>query len=315
MTKEDQMKAKRLQWTVMLAIVAFFVGICMFAGPAAGQEWTDVVQQMGMKGKVDWSRGTIEAVGIGAPPERYYGKPQARPMALRAAQLDAYRNLLEVTEGVQIDSRTMVKDYVTESDEIRAQISGMVKGAQIAKREYLSDGTVEVTLRMNLHGGFSQTVLPREIRTVQTIATDHSPIPDSVRITRPTTTGQDRPPVTPVQSMGEVYTGLVIDARGITARPAMAPKIIDEDGREVYGSAFVSREYAVSQGMSGYSKDLTAAQSNQRVTDNPLTVKGLKTEGPGKCNVVISKADAAKIRGASENLSFLKKCHVMIVLD
>ena len=98
-------------------------------------------------------------------------------------------------------------------------------------------------------------------------------------------------------------------------RPAMAPKVLDEKGQEVYGSAFVSREFAVQQGMSGYARDLTAAQSNTRVTNNPLTVKGLRTEGSGRSDIVIRSADAASLRGASEHLSFLKKCRVMIVVD
>jgi hypothetical protein len=95
----------------------------------------------------------------------------------------------------------------------------------------------------------------------------------------------------------------------------MSPKVIDESGKEVYGSVNVDREYAVQQGMSGYARDLTAAQSNPRVTNNPLSVKGIKAEGPGRSDVVISNADAEKIRGASDNLTFLKKCRVMIVLD
>jgi hypothetical protein len=108
---------------------------------------------------------------------------------------------------------------------------------------------------------------------------------------------------------------MVIDARGINTRPAMAPKILNENGEEVYGSAYVSREFAVQQGMSGYAKDLTAAQSNPRVTNSPLTVKGLRTEGHGRSDIVISNADASRLRSASEHLSFLKKCRVMIVVD
>jgi hypothetical protein len=108
---------------------------------------------------------------------------------------------------------------------------------------------------------------------------------------------------------------MVIDARGLQARPAMSPKVLDENGKEVYGSMNVDREYAVQQGMSGYARDLTAAQSNPRVTNNPVSVKGMKTEGPGKSDIIISNADAEKIRGASDNLLFLKKCRVMIVLD
>ena len=95
----------------------------------------------------------------------------------------------------------------------------------------------------------------------------------------------------------------------------MSPKILDETGKEVYGTMNVDREYAIQQGMSGYARDLTAAQSNPRVTNNPLSVKGTKTEGAGRSDIVISNADAEQIRTNAENLSYLKKCRVMIVLD
>ncbi|MBT9438767.1 MAG: hypothetical protein GAS50_06205 [Desulfobacterales bacterium] len=190
-----------------------------------------------------------------------------------------------------------------------AKVSGMVKGAQIVKQEYLSDGTVEVTMQMSLHGGFAQLVLPQEIRQVEPIKS----VPSlSVEPPKPS---PDIPSKTAEKPTSEIYTGLVVNAIGLNARPAMSPKIIDETGQEVYGSAFVSREYAVQQGMSGYAKDITAAQSNPRVTNNPLTVKGLKTEGPGNADIVISNADASKLRSASEHLSFMKKCRVMIVVD
>jgi len=246
----------------------------------------------GAKGVINWSKGTVQATGIGAPPEKLYGKPSARPMALRAAKLDAYRNILEVLKGVRIDSTTIVRDYAVESDIIMSKVEGMVQGAEVVKKEYLSDGTVEITMQMSLHGGFSQLVLPAEIKPLDSIKS-----------------------AMPLQSSSAVYTGLVVDARGLHARPAMSPKVQDENGQEVYGSAFVSREYAVQQGMSGYAKNVDAARTNQRVTDNPLLVKGLRVEGAGHSDIVISNADASMLRGASENLSFMKKCRVMIVVD
>ena len=112
-----------------------------------------------------------------------------------------------------------------------------------------------------------------------------------------------------------VFTGVVLDARGLGARPAMAPKILDESGKEVYGSAMVNREFAVQQGMVGYAKDLSTAQANSRVTNKPLTIKVARVSGPAKCDLVISDSDASKILGAAENLSFLQKCRVMVVLD
>jgi hypothetical protein len=116
-------------------------------------------------------------------------------------------------------------------------------------------------------------------------------------------------------SVPVVYTGMVVDARGIQARPAMFPRIFDEDGREVYGSVSVDLEYAIKNGMSGYSRDLNTAQSNQRVKGNPLMIKALKTSGPGKSDIVVSNTDARQVRSSVENVSFLKQCKVIIVLD
>lgn len=297
------MKTKTLVVVVAVALMLFFPATEGFVA-----EWQEYVQPVGTYGDINWSQGIITAVGVGSPPEKYYGKPQARPMALRAAQLVAYRNLLEVISGVRIDSTTVVRDSMVESDLIRSQVNGMVKGTQVVKKEYLSDGTVEVTVAMSLRGGFSQLILPKDIQQMPEIKT----IPPA-----PPTPAQESMTQEPMTSMPtpSVYTGLVVDAHGIEARPAMSPKILDENGQEVYGSGYVSREYAVQQGMTGYAKDLATAQANPRVTNEPLTVKGLRTEGPGKANLVISNADAAKIRSASENLSFLKKCRVVIVLD
>jgi hypothetical protein len=268
--------------------------------PAAGtcQEEGELLENVG-NGSINWTSGLIRAVGIGAPPENYYGKPEARPMALRAAKMDAYRNILEVIQGVRIQSSTTVKNFMMADDSISAQVSGMVRGAQVAKQEYMSDGTVEVTLEMNLKGGFAQLVLPEDIKQVEPI--------QSSSASSPTQSNQKDAKTT--------YTGLVVDARGLDAKPAMSPRVLDENGQEVYGAAFVSREYAVQQGMSGYSKNVDTATENQRVTKNPLIVKAIKTEGPGKTDFIINNTEASNLRGAPENLSFLKQCRVIIVVD
>lgn len=267
------------------------VVVLMSGGGVWGETGADLVEPVG-SGGINWSTGTVRAVGIGAPPEWAYGKPQARPMALTAARMVAYRNLLEVVQGVRIQSSTTVKNFMVADDSINAQVDGMIRGAQVIKKEYMSDGTVEVTVEMSLKGGFSQLVLPPDSKPVEPAKTAAPPVTKS-----------------------GVFTGLVVDARGLNAKPAMSPKIVDERGEEVYGSAYVSREYAVQQGMSGYSKDIDAAIADARVTDNPLLVKGVRAEGAGRSDIVISDADAAKLRAASEDLTFLKKCRVMIVVD
>ena len=294
--------------SVVISIILLCAGISFAQedkdGKVSGAEWAKIIEskvtnQVGDKGLVNYEDGYIESVGTGAPPEKYYGKPQARPLALRAAQVDALRNLLETVQGVQIDSTTTVKDFVVESDVINTAISGMVKGAQIVKKEYLSDGTVEVTVRMPL-SGLTRAIIPQAIADDKKAdMKEHKPLPFSKRYAP-----QD-----------EAYTGLVIDGRGLQARPAMSPKVFDENGFEVYGTLIVNKNYAMQQGICGYARDLTAAQSNARVTNSPLTVKAVRAQGAGMSEFVISNDDAKLIRSAKQNLAFLQKCRVMVVLD
>ena len=108
---------------------------------------------------------------------------------------------------------------------------------------------------------------------------------------------------------------MVVDARGIQAVPVLAPRVLDENLEEVFGPAYVSREFAVQRGMVSYTTDLWKAKFHPRVSDNPLIVRALKSLWPGRCEFIISNADAAKLRSASEHLLFMRECRVIIVLD
>jgi hypothetical protein len=294
------MKSRLVSAVVITGLLLLFAGVGICQDKVSMSDWVQKVNQ----GSVNWSAGYIEAVGIGAPPDRSIGKANARPMALRAAKIDALRNLLEITKGVQVDSATSVKDFTVESDVINTQVNGLVQGAVEVHKEYMSDGTVEVTMRMPLYGNLAQMMIPLAIEKRKDLAPPEAPAPAAPA---PAVPAPAAPPA--------AYTGMVVDARGIQARPAMSPRILDEDGNEVYGSANVDREFAVREGMSGYARDLNAAQSNQRVTNNPATVKAIKTSGVGKADLIISNADAKQIKASAENASFMKKCRVMIVLD
>jgi hypothetical protein len=272
---------------IALALLALVIGS---ASAQLVGSVKDVVEPTGSSGKVDWTTGVITAVGIGAPPAQPANAAQARAMAERAAQVVAYRNLLEAIKGVRVDSTTTVENFMVSSDVIKTEVSGIIQGATVMDKKYMSDGSVEVTVGMKLTGALADALLPK------------GPATPMAGTLTPGATGQ-------------VYTGLIVDARGLGIRPAMAPKILNEDGKEVYGSAWISRDYAVREGMVGYLKDPAAAQANPRVTDKPLMVKALKVSGDGRVDMVISNADAATLQSASQNLSMLEKCRVIVLVD
>ncbi len=111
-----------------------------------------------------------------------------------------------------------------------------------------------------------------------------------------------------------VYTGLIFDAQGSSFVPSASVKILDEDGREVYGSAYVSKEWAEKQGIVGYAKTLDDAKANQRVAGTPLVIKAMKATGPNNKDLVISNDEARKIRDLSKNINFLDKAKVVVVV-
>jgi len=256
-------------------------------------------------GTIDWTAGVVEARGIGVPATyTYNAKPKAdREDILSEAINKAGHNLLETLVNLRIDSQNRVIDIVENFPPIMAQLRAMAHKAPEIKRlrKFQHDGGVEVWLQMALSGGFAQLILPPEIRQIEPIKQVLKPNSSASMRTR--------------SRSSEIFTGMVVDARGTQAVPVLAPKVLDQNLEEVFGPAYVSREFAVQHGVVRYTTDLWKAKFHPRVSDNPLIVKALKSLGAGRCDFVISNADAAKLRSSSEHLLFMRECRVIIVLD
>ena len=256
-------------------------------------------------GTIDWTKGVVTARGIGDPTTySYYNKsPGQRQQTIAEAINKARHNLLETIVGIRINAENRVIDIVENYPSIMAQLRGMTYQApEVANlRRYLYDGTVEVWSQMKLNGGFAQLILPPEIRQIE-----------SIKQVRP---GKNSTQLRTNSRTSQIYTGMVVDARGIQAIPVIAPRILDENLEEVFGPTYASREFAVQHGVARYTTNIWQAKFDPRVSDNPIVVKALKTTWPGRCDFIISNSDAAKLRSASEHLLFLRECRVIIVLD
>ena len=120
-------------------------------------------------------------------------------------------------------------------------------------------------------------------------------------------------PFGPAFSQG-VVTGLIVDAQNLSFTPSAAPKIMDEEGREVYGSAYVDKEWLEKQGIVGYAKSLAEARANSRVSGNPFVVQAVRVAGANNRDLILSNEDAGKIREFSKNLNFLDQAKVIIIV-
>jgi len=247
---------------------------------------------------VDWVSRTVCAKGIGAVNPK---QPQAaaRPGAIRSAQMTGLRNAIELVKGVSVTSSTTIANSMTEDDQVRSKVEAFVKGFQFSAPHYMDDLTVEVFVKLPLDG-VSDIVLPSSIQASPTVTSWGTSAPSGS--------------AAPLRSM--VYTGLVIDGRGLGVMPALAPRILDSEGKEIYGAALVSREWAVKYGMAGYAKSVDGARGlKDRVGDNPAVVKAVRASGAAKTDLVLSADDAASLRSAAQNLKFLSEARVVIVVD
>lgn len=280
----------------------------------APEAHAQVTQNMGA-GVIDWTSGNIKVTGSGAPPAKG-SAAQKRLMARRAAVADGYRQLAELINGVRVDSETIVKDFVTESDTIKVKVSALIKGAQIGDTRYLSDGSVEVDMRLGMYGAnsLSSVIQPsflEEHRQEQMAPTPtRTPVPTPVKTPMPTV------PDEPVVDSGDSYTGLIIDCKGLGVAPGMSPMIMDSNGKEVYiGDRPIDPDMVVQIGIVGYMKTMSEAKASSRVGKNPLVIRASRAGGKTKVDAVISSSQAQMLLQADSRKSFLAESKVVFIID
>lgn len=110
-----------------------------------------------------WNKTLIRAKGTGIPgapkapkdrtdiKETEYIKAFGPAEALkteRAAEIDAYRNMAAEVYGIVIDSKSTLQDYADANTVVKAKVHGIIRGAEKVLTEYYTDGSIEVTLKM-----------------------------------------------------------------------------------------------------------------------------------------------------------------------
>ena len=325
-------------------MAGIFLAMSVWVSSAPAEGGKDVLERL-PNGVINWTQGIVTAKGSGAPPTGITVISQARLMAERAAKADALRNLLEAVKGVRVDADTTVESFITKNDVVMTRVSGIVKGAIVVDKRYLSDGSVEVTVAVYLTGELLAVMLQelppltQTLMPVPAIPTIEKPLPPSLppsqekkiplpppekKVPPPPVAEDKKTPAAPevparIEEKLDLkkveYTGLIVDARKLSLRPALIPKILNQKGELVYSSHSVAQRELVKMGLVGYAKDVDAASKNQRVTAEPCVVPGLTATGEKKTDVVISNRDAQIVLTTAPYTGYLKNGRVMIVYD
>ena len=250
-----------------------------FVVPARGSGPSEQIAH----GQILWGERIITVTGSAAPSPKAANAAEARLGAERAARLDAWRNILEAVKGVTLSSSQTVGASLDASPQIMAKVQGVLRNFKVLDTKYYSDGGVDVVVSMPLDGVLLTTVAPQQ--ATSTIASE-----------------------------GEAeYTGLIVQAKGIGAKPALLPRILDQSGAEIFAAHMLDPQAYQRHGVAGYANDTKSAIEHERTGKKPLVISASSSSGQQNTDLVLADADASKLRAT--NLSFLAQGKVMIVID
>ncbi len=275
------------------------------------------------KARVNFNAGVIKATGSGALPAPGVATndAQARLMALGAAKADALRNLAMMVSSVQVTSETRVKNFQTESDTVETRLEAVLRNARVIREDF-KDGVATVTVEMSLYGDNSvaEAVFPEILPEQQPASPDwEGPREPAIalppaKMPRPLPPLGREPGLTPASDNGP-FTSVIVDCRGMDIQAAMAPKLMDDAGNEVYGTVRVSADYAIAVGIVGYPRSMSEAIRSRRAGAHPLIVRATGAGDKHRFNPTISRSDAERILAANVRDHFLEKTSVVFLVD
>ena len=248
------------------------------------------VEELLPGGAIDWSGKTVRARGAGVLDPGNMDKAQARLMAERAATVVAQRNLIEIIKDVRIDSDSRVQNFMTDYDVVYQHVDSIVKGARLlgpAKYDSIA-GTVEVELECDLYGaGGVEDALTPVLAPNPTDVSASSLSPEAREFLRQ-------------------YSGLVFDGGNTGLKPALFPKIYDENGallldsREYLQYASQPGAYAVQ-----FVSALDQVLARPEFAKQPLVLKVKEARGKLGADMVLGRGDVDKVKWLKDGFKFL----------
>ena len=283
---------------------------------------------------VDWQQGYIQVTTRAtADPKMCVNIFHCRSLADRAARTLAYAELTRIVQGVNVTASTILRDEMVKVAAVRTFVKGFIRGArqigQTSFEEFAGTKHVQATVSMGflINGGLSRGILQLEYKKPPLPARQiYQPKTFTVKLAPPRprpapapkkeSSATPPPPPPPIEP-GAVYTGLIVDASGLGARPALVAKLRTPDLKIIYGTRIVPREVAMNLGLAGYasSRDEARKTLTTRLGPSPLVVKGLRAHGSKKADIVLSDEESQKVVLADLKGKFLQKASVVIVID
>lgn len=276
--------------TLLITILAF-CGLAFTSGDVLAQqdEWQPVSADEAFQ------HGYIQVIGTSEAGQSKY-------RAMRAAKVIAQMTLLEEFKGVRVQGDITVQDGMLESETIRTEVKGFLRGAKVCGQKYHSeDRSGEVCLRLYLKGnnGVYASLYPKlQEEKVGSISQANSYTPPSTQ-----------------QTPQSNHDGIIIEMSGLIFKPAIVNRILNDKGDILFDPAKVVNAILVERGTGGFTSQLDKAKGLLASwgSKNPLIVKALETRKG--TDVVVNAEDASTLFAADQKNSFLSQAKVVFVIN
>ncbi len=261
-----------MSW-IRVAVAAFGLGLTSGARAAEG-DVPDLRQALSSEAAINWTTLTIEittsAWGRGVG---------AATKALEARAREGIpAKVAAASRRVPVHGDVTVSDLLQDPS-LNTAINGRVERWVVTEARYFTSGRVELLAELPLQELLKPWALQR------------APLsPDPQRSTR--------------------FTGLLVDARGLSVTPAYAPRLLAESGEELW-SGRVWDDVVLFQTPVVYVPD-PAHPASARAGLQPLVVRAVETRGP---DLVLAETDRVRFRTALGDARAVGEGTVVVVID
>lgn len=258
--------------------------LLLVVSPGAAQPWRPDVRVLEtlQAGQVNWTDNLVLSRERATSASRRTADAAISTAATQAAR----QRLLTALTEVRLDASRLLGAVVQESPALRQALEEAVADAEVYEMHYFPGGTVESAVQLPLRGRFMTLLLPANAVS---------------------SGGADEP------SPAAVYTGVVIDARGLAIQSALLPRIVDESGQTLYAPEVVDPVLAAQRGYIAYAHAFDRTPTQERIGTNPLVLRAHRISGEARVDLVLRSTDAAQLRDYPTTQRLLQRCQVLIV--
>ena len=300
-------------------LILTFVCVLFAAAELMAQEWQEITTPVKI-----FEEGYIQVIGLSE-------EGQSRFRAIRAAEVDAQRKLLEIIQGLSLYGETTVKDGMLQSDVIRTTVRGFLRGAIKCGEKYYRDrGYAEVCMRLYIRGrgGMYDIILPLmkkekllppplpeyKPKLIPKVMEEKPQMPAKPKPAAEEKAVASKPEVAAPSQLKVVYDGLIVDVRNFNFKPALVNRIITDKKEVVFDPSKIASNILIERGCGGFTTELGKAKALLASwgSKNPMVVKAVGVYK--STDAEVSSDDAAAIFVHDQKSNFLAEARVVFLL-